>query len=154
MANSIPATLTSLTFESTDLQRSNLAVHLDVVSGLNDGLTVRGEDTVIPAMTGRVPRNRKRDMRTVLLAGFLQGIGSGEDGRLAAYQDLRDEMEALFDLTLVGTLTGQAADGTWREIDARPELIVWDPAPVNGVGTISVTLISLEPDWEVTGGGS
>ena len=154
MANALRGTLVSLTYEGTDLRRSDLSVHLDVVSGLNDGLTVRGEDTTIPGMDGRVARNRKKDTRTVLLAGFLQGIGSGEDGRLAAYQNLRDEMEALFDLTLVGTLVGQAADGTWREIDARPELIVWDPAPVNGVGTISVTFISVEPDWQITGGGS
>ena len=154
MANALRGTLVSLTYEGSDLRRSDLSVHLDVISGLNDGLTVRGDDTVIPGLTGRVPRNRKKDSRTILLAGDLQGNGTDEDDRLASYQNLRDEMEALFDLTAVGTLIGQAADGTWRQIDARPELIVWDPAPVNGVGTISVTLISVEPDWQITGGGS
>lgn len=149
MANTIPATLTDLTYESVDLQRDDLAVHFDVVSGLNDGLTVRGEDTTIPAMDGRVARNRKKDTRTVVLAGFLQGIGTSESERLSDYQTLRDEMEETFDLLTVGTLSGTAADGTTRSIDARPELIVWDPAPVNGVGTISVTLLSVDPDWDV-----
>jgi hypothetical protein len=47
-----------------------------------------------------------------------------------------------------------AADGTWREIDARTVAVSWDPAPVNGVGQLSIALDAAESDWQTTGGGS
>lgn len=155
MANNLPATLTDLTFGGADLQRADLSIHLDIVSGLNDGKRVRGTDTVIPSMRGRVARNRIADGRDIILAGWLQGTGSSEANRLASYQNLRDEVEAIFDPEdAPATLVGQAQDGTWREIDCRTVSIVWDPAVINGVGQLSISLDAAEADWTVTGGGS
>jgi hypothetical protein len=86
--------------------------------------------------------------------GWLQGTGSTEAVRMASYQNLRDEIEALFDPEAApATLVGMAADGTWREIDARTVAVSWDPAPVNGVGQLSIAL-DAAADWQTTGGGS
>lgn len=155
MANDLPATLSDLTFGGVDLQRPDLSIHLDLISGLNDGKRVRGQDTVIPGARGRTARDRMADGRDIVLAGWLQGTGATEALRLASYQNLRDEMEALFDPEdAPDTIVGKAADGTWREIDARTVSIVWDPAPVNGLGRLSIAMDAAEPDWLVTGGGS
>lgn len=155
MANSLPAKLRSLTFEGFDCQRSDLSIHLDIVSGLNDGLEVRGTDTVIPGLAGRSFRDRKADVRHIVVAGLIQGTGSTAALQLASFQNLSDAIEAAFSLTAdPGTLTGEARDGTWRSIDARTTNIVWDPEPVFGVGTISIFLDAVETDWLITGGGS
>lgn len=155
MSNDIPATLTDLTFGGFDAQRSDLSIHLDIVSGLNDGKRVRGSDTIIPGFRGRIARDRKADGRDILLVGVLQGTGNSEASRLASYQNLRDAVEEAFDPEDdPATLVGKAADGTWRSIEARTAAIVWDPAPVNGVGTLSISLDSADADWQVTGGGS
>jgi hypothetical protein len=155
VANHLPVVLASLTFDSVDLQRSDLSVHLDIVAGLNDGLDVRGQDTVIPTATGRTPRTRKGDVRHILLAGVLQGTGSTEAVRLASWQNLRDELEAVFDPTAdPATLVGMANDGTWRSIEARTVAIVWNPSTVFGVGELSISLDAADPTWEITGGGS
>lgn len=156
MANQLPVRLSSLTLDGVDLQRADLSVHFDIVSGLNDGLDVRGADTVVPSLAGRIPRSRKRDVRHIILSGTIQGTGASEALRLASWQNLRDELEMIFDPSAdVATLVGMALDGTWRQIDVRTQPgLVWTPSPVLGVETVTVLLHSVEPDWQVTGGGS
>lgn len=151
MPNNLTTTLAQLTFDGVDLQRSDLSVHLDLLEGLNDGLDVRGEDTVIPTARGRVARNRKADMRHLLLAGLIQGEGSSEALRLASWQSIRDELEATFDPEgLPATLSGVALDGSTRTIEARTVSSMYAPSEVPGVGTISFQLEAAEPDWQVT----
>lgn len=155
MANGLEVALSAMTFQFADLQRSDLSLHLDIVEGLNNGLDVRGKDTVIPSAAGQTPRTRKADVRHILLAGILQGTGATEATRLASWQNLRDEVEALFDVVAMpGTLRGMARDGTWRTITARTTSIIWNPAPVLGVDELAIALDSTDPDWEITGGGS
>jgi hypothetical protein len=156
MANAIPTPLSSLTYDGTDLQRSDLSVHLEITLGLNDGLDVRGEDSVVPGATGRIPRSREGDVRHLQLAGWVQGVGTTEAARLADWQSLRDELEALFDPTRdEATLAGEAWDGTTRTIEARPEPgIIWNQSEIPGVTQLSVALIATDPTWAVSGGGS
>lgn len=152
MANDLPVVLSSLTFNGTDLQREDLTLHLDVASGLNDGIDVRGEDTIIPSAAGRTARNRKRDVRHLLLSGFLQGDGATEADRLASWQALRDEVEALFDpADDPGTLTGVALDGSTRTITARALNIIWiGDDSLLGVNNLAIALDSADPDWVVS----
>lgn len=152
MPNALVAVLSSLTFDAVDLQRSDLSLHLDIVEGLNDGLDVRGEDTVVPSADGRVPRNRRADVRHIILAGILQGDGEREADRLASWQNLRDTLEATFDPTAdPATLSGIALDGTTRSIDARTVAIVWNPSEIIGVGELSISLDAADPAWLVSG---
>jgi hypothetical protein len=148
VSNSLPARLTDLTFDSVDLQRSDLSLHLDIVSGLNDGLDVRGEDTVIPSADGRVFRDRKGDVRHIVLAGIIMGTGATETLRQASYQNLCDEVEATFPLTGdPAVLEGTARDGTTRSIAARAINLIWDESQVFGMAQVSVMLDSVDPDW-------
>lgn len=148
MSNDLPAYVTGLTIEGTDVQRADLSVHLDVIVGLNDGLNVRGKDTIVPGLAGRTLRNRKRDTRDLIVAGVVQGTGSTEGDRLSSAQTLRDELVALFDPTGVVTISGQTADGQTRSIDARPGPIVWNGSDsVYGVWNVSIALESVVPDW-------
>ncbi len=151
MPNGLSAYLTNLTFGGTDLQRSNLSVHLDIVFGLNDGLEVRGVDTVIPSAVGRVPRNRKADIRHIQLVGWLQPVGATNALRESAYQVLRDEMEALFSqVAAPATLSGTAPNGSTRSILARTENIIWNESPVFALGELTISLDSVVPAWTVT----
>lgn len=153
----LPARLASLTYKSTSLQRADLSVHLDIVEGLNDGVDVRGIDTVIPGLEGVTPRSRKRGARHIQLLGVIQAVGMDEDARLADWQDLLDELEVLFDPSAAaGTLEGIALDGTTRSISCRVEQggFIRSPQDVWGVDTISVALIAHDPDWSITPEGS
>lgn len=60
-----------------------------VVSGLDDGVEVRGADTVVPGTAGRVERNRVRDRRVVEIQGWVRGTG------LDPGLDMREAMEDL-----------------------------------------------------------
>lgn len=155
MPNSLPAYLSQLTFDGVDLQRADLSVHCDIVEGLNDGLEVRGEDTVIPSARGRTARNRKADVRHLLVACLIEGEGASEAERLASWQGLRDELEAAFDPEAdPAILQGVALDGSTRAIDARTTSTMYAPSPAMGVGTLTVQLESVDPDWQVTPGAS
>jgi hypothetical protein len=150
--NGLPAYLRSLTYGGVDLQRSDLSLHLDISEGLNDGLRVRGKDTVVPSLAGNMPRNRVADVRDIRLTGWAQGGGATEVERLAAWQALRDELEELF--TTVGeavdriqTLEGIALDGSTRSIDCATEVVLWTPSEAFAAGVIAVQLVATTPTW-------
>ncbi len=152
MSNGLSVRLTSLTFKGTDIQRSNLELHCDIVSGLNDGIELRGEDTVIPGAEGMMARTRVKNLRRVILRATIQPVGTDEDDRLAAWQTLRDEMETLFDPTVEGTLAGVANDGSTRSIDVRPEDgWVWEETAAVGVETAVILMTAVDPNWQVSG---
>lgn len=153
MSNDLPAILSDLVFNATDLQRPDYSVHLDIVGGLSDGVEVRGKDTVIPGLEGIVARSRVRGARHLQLVGPIQAVGATEALRLAAWQELLDELEMLFDPAEdPADLIGTALDGSTRSITCRVEQggYVRIPSPVWGVETISVALIAYDPNWNVT----
>lgn len=148
MPNDLHARLRNLTFDAVDLQRADLSVHLDVMN-LNGGLDVRGKDTVIPSLDGRIARVRVADVRHVIVEGWIQGVGATEALRLASAQELLDELEALFSPDLdPNPLAGLAADGSTRTLLCRPQPgILWPDPIVPGVHKVSVLLDSVFPNW-------
>lgn len=148
MTNALPAVLSALTFGGADLQRADLSLHLDITLGLNDGLDVRGEDSVIPSAPGRVARNRQPDVRHIQLSGFLRGEGATEAEALAAWQTLRDEVEAIFNPLLEDVLEGVGLDGSTRSITCRPGPIIWTEALL-GDGELTVALEAVAVDWDI-----
>lgn len=149
--NGLPSPLRSMTFSGTDLQRSDLSLHLDLVSGLNDGVEVRGRDTVIPGLSGVVPRSRVKGARFLQLVGDVFGAGATEDDRLDAAQTILDELETLFDPTMSpADLEGDARDGSTRTIACRPEAgPIFEEGEVPGVYRVSVSLVAPDPDWSI-----
>lgn len=155
MANTLPAELTSLTFDGVDLQRSDLSIHFDITKGLNDGLAVRGEDTVVPGLDGQIPRNRKRDHREIELLGRLMGVGTTLEQQLADLQASLDELEEAFAADgSPAVLSGVARDGSTRTILARVISggFVVGPEEAPGTRAVSVALTSVVPDWTIVEG--
>lgn len=74
MAN--PAAVVGLTFGGTDIQQNPIGIFLEIVEGLNEGPSVRGSDTVVPGLAGRIARNRVADRWDIELRGLVAGTGN------------------------------------------------------------------------------
>jgi hypothetical protein len=141
-----------LQFSDEDLQPSDLSIFLQIVTGLDDLAAVRGVDTVVPGLTGRIPRERIADVRAIELAGWVQGVGEDEDARRADYRDSVLWLQTLFDPTAPpDVLEVTLESGGTATINARPLLMVWGEETVPCVRQVSVALESVDPNWVVTG---
>ena len=132
----------------------HLRICLWLVSGLHSGLSVRGTDTTVPALAGRIARNRVADRRLLEVEGFVQGVGANEALRRSDFETAMQEVSALFDPTLAaGTLEVLLQDGSTASIAARtlPETIE-GPPEIPSRRAVSFRLEALDPDW--TFGGS
>jgi hypothetical protein len=144
------AAVIGLTYNGTDLQNSTFGIFLEIASGLHDGLTVRGTDTVVPGLAGRIGRNRIKDRRVVELRGFITGnAGStSEASQRSSFRDKWQALEALFPVAggvhdLVATLEdGSTATLSCRAIDIQP-----GDHPVPTFQEVSIELESVDPDW-------
>lgn len=146
---------TSLVANGIDLTRSDGRIIGQVTRGLIEQWEVRGKDTIVPALAGRVPRNRIRDRLMIEYTGHVMGAGANEDAQREDFRDLMDSIRTLMDPTsdpydLVATME----DGSTRTITARPT----PNGIVPGNDDIpSYLLISLQwesvdsADWSVAG---
>lgn len=145
---------TSLVANGVDLTRSDGRILGRVVRGLNELPEVRGKDTVVPALAGRVPRNRIADRLLIEWEGMVMGAGSTEQDQREDFRDIVDSLRALMDPTsdpyeLVVTLE----DGsTTRSITARPINIVWGDDDIPSYRVASLQWESVDAtDWGVGG---
>lgn len=154
MTNAISYTLSDLTFDTVDLQRADLSVHLDVTLGLDELPNYRGVDTIIPTADGRVSRLWKPDTLDIELAGVVQGVGATEDLRRGSFRELVEELKTLFvPGGAPSVLTGVGKDGMTYTINAKPiqsGALRWGPQRIPGVRDLTVILVSLDPEWVVT----
>lgn len=141
-----------LTFAGTDIQKSDFGIFLEIVSGLHDGLSVRGVDTIIPGLEGRVARNRVADRRIIQLAGYVSGTGTGLTTQRSTFRDNAQAVEALFSLTAApAVLSATLEDSTVMEINARTIEIHFGQVWGSVVQRVEIDLESVTPDW-VAGG--
>lgn len=139
-----------------DCQQDRLGVHLEIAVGFDETPTVRGDDTVIPGLAGRIPGNRVADELSILLAGNVRG--DLEDGspmteleRRTSYRVNVLALQAAFDPTLRGVIDVLGEDGYTYTIAARPLSIVYGPEIVPGERQVSVALVSTtSPYWTRT----
>lgn len=141
-----------LTFDATDIQQDPIGIFLEIIHGLNESPSVRGVDTVIPSMIGRVARNRKADTWRIELHGYVAGIGDTEAAQREDFRDLVATLKTLFDPTadpvaLVATLE----DGGTMTIMARAlPTPLWNQI-VPSIAEVSYELEAVE-DWTLDGG--
>lgn len=141
-----------LTFASLDLQSSDFGIFIEVTSGLYDGLTVRGVDTVIPGLAGRVPRNRIADRRIIQLAGWVTGNGATIDDQRSAFRNNVQTVSSTFSLTASpATLEADLEDGTTVTISARTIEIHFGQMIASVLQRVEIDLESVDPDWTVAG---
>lgn len=138
-----------LVYGGSDLNRSDLSLHLELVVGLHDSPEVRGTDVVVPYNPGRVARPRRFDRRRIVLEGFARGVAEGTDDEArAAYRELRAELAALFDAEAEpATLQASLEDGSVLEIEARTLSLVGVERVQSLYADVSVELEAVS-DWE------
>lgn len=145
-----------VTFRSVELQGDNYC--LDVVKGLHEPAAVRGVDSVAPGQDGRYARNRKKDIRRILLEGHVRGLGSTEVERQSSFHDTVETIMAAMDRSLTpGNLVVDGGDyglppgETWT-ITARCINVMGGPMRSRwSFQEFSIELESTDPDWEVAG---
>jgi hypothetical protein len=71
-----PAAAIPLTVGGTDVQQNPIGIFLEIVRGLSETAEVRGVDTLVPGLAGRIARNRLGDTRRLLLEGLVAGTGN------------------------------------------------------------------------------
>lgn len=65
-----------LTFGGTDVQQNPIGIFLEIYRGLNEVPSVRGIDTVVPGLAGRIARNRVVGVLAIELRGMVRGTGN------------------------------------------------------------------------------
>lgn len=137
-----------LTANSTDVQDADLGIFLEIVRGLNESPSVRGTDTIVPGLAGRVARNRVADVLTIELRGIVTGAGADEAAQRSDYRTNVNTVRALFDPTSLVTLVAALEDGTSATITARPLNLVWDQL-LPTLANVSIEMESIDPDWVI-----
>lgn len=138
-----------VTYDSIDVYDFDAGYGLELVSGLWEVPTVRGEDTVIPAAPGRLEQNRINDVLPLELRGLVRASTASltKAAQLASYAANLRYLRTLFRpdrdrADLVATLPG----GTTLTISARPLNIVSNELVAGELAEISVSLEGYD-DW-------
>jgi hypothetical protein len=139
-----------LTVDATDVQQFPFGIFLELVRGLNEPPRVRGVDTVVPGLAGRIARNRTGDGFILELHGYVAGLGTSGYAQGASWRDQVNTFRVLFDPTqdpvgVVATLE----DGSTATCSARTlPTVVWvQRAPT--CAEVSVEMESLDTDWVI-----
>lgn len=148
MAN--PAATIPLTFGGTDLQQNPIGIFLEIVDGLLGTASVRGTDTVVPGLTGRIARNRTGDTRRIELRGLVAGNGATEALQQSDFWTLAATLRTLFDPTASpASLVATLPNGTTATILARTlPTMMWDQI-VPSLARVTIELESVAPNWTI-----
>lgn len=115
-------------YDTEDLQRADLSVFATIVRGLNESPKVRGTDSIVPALAGRIEGLRINDVLVIELSVVVQPDGGLDDG-----QDQRESFRTnqRYVRTLFRPDRARAQllvvleDGTQLFVDARPINAIW-----------------------------
>ncbi len=146
--------MAGLVFRSFDLEGPGHC--FNIVEGLHEPAQVRGKDNIAPGRDGRYPGNRRLDTRTIVLDGYIRGIGADAEGRSESWHVLTRSVMAVFGMQLdPGTLTLSPIAGGFLGITAAYSITarVTDvmPGPIRNHMSFqewSIELTSVDPDWE------
>lgn len=138
-----------LTYAAADIQVYD-GIYLELVGGLSESPTVRGQDVTVPYADGQTTRPRRFHERRILLAGHVSGTGASTALAQATFRGNVLTLLSLFDAAaapadLVATLeTGDTATIAARTLSAmvvEGALSLW--------AQVSIELLAVE-DWTIT----
>lgn len=143
-----------LTYRGTSLSGENYC--LDIVQGYWEPSAVRGQERVTPNMEGQPASLYVKDVRTILLEGFIRGVGSTVAERRESYHDTAQTILALMEYDLdpgellatspyLGLASGDEASINARCVNAISRLLDRQYT----AATWSIKLESVDPDWVV-----
>jgi hypothetical protein len=151
--------MSELTYRGTELRPSDKSFRFWITAGLDDEASVRGEDTVVPGLAGRLTRDRVKDRRVIELQGYISsngaGAGASEDAAREEYRDIIDTLHTIFDPTLdpgeliIYTPTAGVDSGKIRGLNARFLNAIWGPwiAGLNRTVSIQLECVDSPPEW-------
>ncbi len=144
-----------LSYAGTDLQDYPRIFLQLTEGGPDDTPEVRGSDRTMPYREGQLYGPRRENRLGIMLKGWVAGQGIGETAQRADTAQARQALRVLFDPTAgPATLHVETEDGVEWEIEAFPEVIVWQ-APDEGIPShrgVSVRLTAIDPPhWTPTG---
>lgn len=137
--------MATLVYRATELR--DLTVRrcwFSVVSGWHDGIEVRGEDTVIPGLSGQTVRARVANLRVIHLSGTVFGTDE------ANWKAVMSTLEGIFDPALApgalvvtnpylglasGTRTINARTVDYRTVDRLHELVTEYDVTLHAIGS-------------------
>jgi hypothetical protein len=145
-----------ITYRSVDLQGDGFC--LDIVKGLHEPATARGKDSIAPGQDGRYARNRKKDVRRILLEGYIRGVGETLQERRESFFDRVEGIMSTMDrsaapgtLSVDGGTYGLGAGEEWT-INARCINVMGGPMMAQWTAQeFSIELESVDPDWVASG---
>lgn len=143
----------SLTYGGTDLTDWASGIFFDVATGIGEVPTVRGEDTTVPGLPGRVAGNRVNDVLPIELRGHVRAATSSEPDpatMAASYVTNLLAVRALFATDRArASLVATLIDGTILTISALPLSTIQAETSPAEITEYSVTLEGYD-DWVVT----
>lgn len=141
--------MAEITFDSEDIREasartSQSGIFFDLVTGYHEPADVRGIDTIIPGATGRVARSRVKDVRRVVLEGYV--VGTSTANWRTHTDTLMSKLQAV---TVKNLVLGDAylgVSGT-KTLACRVVNMVGGPIVAGRFQTWSIELESVTPDW-------
>lgn len=148
------AAVIGLHFDSTDIQQNPIGVFLEIIKGLNEGPEVRGTDTIVPGLYGRIARNRIGDRLVIELEGYVAGSGMDEETQRSSFRTLVNQFAALFDPTAMpANLVADLEDGSTATVAARTlPTVLWQPI-VPAMAKVNVQMEAVVA-WDIVPAGS
>ena len=136
-----------ISYGGTDCQESDLGVFLELVRGLNEPPSTRGEDTIVPGAAFRIPRSRVADTLTIELRGIVRGEGSTHAAQKSDYRDKMQALRTRFDTTAApADLVATLEDSTTATISCRTANVVVTEIVQSLYASVSIELEAYE-DW-------
>lgn len=144
-----PAATVGLLYDAEDLQRSDLGVFCRIVKGLNEPPTVRGTDTVVPALAGRAEGLRVNDVLKIELECVVQPDGSltTNQDQMESFRTNQRYLRGVFRTDRPrAELIAVLEDETQLTISARPMNAIWNELIPSVLATASIELEGYD-DW-------
>lgn len=141
--------MATMTYGGTDIRvtatRTTSAIFLDLVAGYAEPALARGVDTIIPGATGRVARVHVKDVRRILLEGYVIGTSASDwRSKTDTLMALLSPAAAPANLVLGDSYLG--VSGT-KTISCRVVNVVGGPIDSARFQTWSIELESLAAEW-------
>ena len=148
------AAAVTLTIGGNDIQDLG-GIFLELLrGGPGEPPTARGPGYyVAPRLDGRPVRDRRTDLWTITLGGFVLGSGNDEDAQRSDYWDNRILLASWVPVTVTTELVAVLPNGATYSINVRgvDDRAVAYNEIVPSFALTSVELESADPDWELVG---
>jgi hypothetical protein len=146
-----PWVVVGLTYDGDSVQLDDFSIYLNVIFGLDETPSVRGEDTVVPGRAGRTEGNRINDTLAVVLAGIVQADPTitDQDASRANFRTRLREIRSLFASNRArADLVATLEDGSVWTISARPMNIATTMLIPGAYWSGSIELEGYD-DWDI-----